>query len=201
MAFEFLSEESGIGRHTFYLSTSELITATKWAKLALFFFVIISWMIKISISVFIVRLANNRSLKWSLTILMSIFTMMTLAWVIVFLAQCRPIQAVWDSTIDGSCWSLNVSVILDDIQGGELSTPVGFVLDTNLYRSRLCYSHRFGSFPQSRLYQILESLFFQLVRNLLICIGNRKCLQVSSVLCSAPSVVAIRPQQHAVALC
>ena len=51
--------------------------------------------------------------------------------VIIILVQCRPIQALWDPTVKGSCWSRLVQEYYSYFQGsGFILNPRGASLTT-----------------------------------------------------------------------
>lgn len=60
-------------------------------------------MVKVSILLFIIRLQNNRILAWTSWITMFIMSVVNLVTVVALASQCRPLQKLWDDTIQGTC--------------------------------------------------------------------------------------------------
>jgi len=145
--FELLAVDYGLGRHQDYLTPNQFVNALKWAELDRIFFVIITCLTKISICLFLLRIPEDKRLRRYLQFVMALFTLTNMAWLIVFLAQCSPIQGLWDPYFCGFCWDKKIEVTFDYFQGGFAAvtdfilalTPITFLsrLQTSLRKKAL----------------------------------------------------------------
>ena len=104
MALDFVEVHYGFGRHQNYLTAHQLrefekYTYGEWIQT----FATLMWT-KVSICLFLLRIPCEkyliRPLQAALVFLVLSNVVLTLLWIF----QCRPIAAVWDSTIDGKCF-------------------------------------------------------------------------------------------------
>lgn len=99
-------------RHAYYLSPSELEIATKINWISHPFYVIGAVTGKVSIACLILRI--QAPCVWRTYVL---YTLISIMFIIVVpdvtftYAQCKPVTALWDTDVQGSCWP---SYILTD---------------------------------------------------------------------------------------
>jgi hypothetical protein len=89
----------GLGRHNRSLSQSDEIQALKWQALATASYVSNMWLIKLSIGLFLLRLAAQRRYKYILGISIFVVGAWSLALFFWNIFQCNPVAAQWDYTI------------------------------------------------------------------------------------------------------
>ncbi|KAI0205402.1 hypothetical protein F4808DRAFT_283246 [Astrocystis sublimbata] len=98
-AFNFAALYNGLGRHNKSLSQEDEIEALKWQALATASYVLNMWLIKLSIGLFLLRLAVQKVYKWILWVSIIIVGIWTLALFFWNIFQCYPVEAQWDYTI------------------------------------------------------------------------------------------------------
>jgi len=89
----------GLGRHNKSLSQFDEIEALKWQALATASYVSNMWLIKLSIGLFLLRLAAQRRYKYILGISIFVVGAWSLALFFWNIFQCNPVAAQWDYTI------------------------------------------------------------------------------------------------------
>ena len=104
MASDIVEVHHGLGRHQNYLTAHQLqefqkYTYGEWIQT----FATLMWT-KVSICLFLLRIPCEKyligPLQGALVFLVLSNVVLTLLWIF----QCRPIAAVWDMTIDGTCF-------------------------------------------------------------------------------------------------
>lgn len=93
----------GFGRGQYYLTTWQLIefrkyTYGEWIQT----FATLMWT-KISICLFLTRIPATKALKRPLQAAVGILLVSNIILTILWYVQCRPIDAAWNSFIEGSC--------------------------------------------------------------------------------------------------
>ena len=109
MIFQILQLTEGNGRHRVYLSDEQYIRSNKWgwyAQLGLFGGMCF---VKISICLLILRIKSDKFLKWFLGGVMVGLVVVNGAFVIILLAECRPMYAYWRPH-SGVCWPSAVRI-------------------------------------------------------------------------------------------
>ncbi|KAI1801032.1 hypothetical protein F4811DRAFT_481521 [Daldinia bambusicola] len=89
----------GLGRHNKALDQYHEIQALKYQALATATYVLNMWLIKLSIGIFLLRLATQKRYRYTLygsLIVVSIWSVVLFFWNIF---QCNPVSAQWDYTI------------------------------------------------------------------------------------------------------
>jgi hypothetical protein len=104
-AFLIASYHYGVGRHLFYLSGSQAEQAFKWLWAAEPKNLFAVYLVRVSISLFFLRIVPRmkKAYKW---VIWSTIVTMTIADIYVsinYFIQCRPIQKVWRPELPGSC--------------------------------------------------------------------------------------------------
>jgi hypothetical protein len=109
MIFQFLQLRHGNGRHRVYLDPEQYVLSSKWgwyAQMGLFGGMCF---VKISICLLILRLKNNKFLRWLLGVCITGLVITNSAFIIILLAECRPINAYWRPS-RGKCWPSAVRI-------------------------------------------------------------------------------------------
>ncbi|KAI0377982.1 hypothetical protein F5Y04DRAFT_263226 [Hypomontagnella monticulosa] len=98
-AFILLGVQDGLGRHNRSLDQFHEIEALKYQALATATYVLNMWLIKLSIGIFLLRLASQKRYKYTLyasIVIVGIWSIVLFFWNIF---QCNPVAAQWDYTI------------------------------------------------------------------------------------------------------
>ncbi|KAI0550759.1 hypothetical protein F4679DRAFT_191648 [Xylaria curta] len=98
-SFVFTGLSYGLGRHNKSLSQHDEIEALKYQALATATYVSNMWLIKLSIGLFLFRLAVRNRYKWILGISIGVVGVWSLALFFWNIFQCSPVSAQWDYTI------------------------------------------------------------------------------------------------------
>ncbi|OTA94621.1 hypothetical protein M434DRAFT_70998, partial [Hypoxylon sp. CO27-5] len=91
--------QNGLGRHNRSLDQYHEIQALMYQALATATYVLNMWLIKLSIGIFLLRLASQKRYKYTLyasIVIVSIWSVVLFFWNIF---QCNPVAAQWDYTI------------------------------------------------------------------------------------------------------
>ncbi|KAL2114554.1 hypothetical protein VUR80DRAFT_4537 [Thermomyces stellatus] len=124
-SFILLGIGRGIGRHNAALNQDDEIDSLMWQALATATYVIDMMFIKLSIGIFLLRLAIQKTYRyilWASLVIVAIWSVVLFFW---NMFQCKPVEAQWDYTLeDSSCvpiqevvaaaYSLSVMCILSD---------------------------------------------------------------------------------------
>ncbi|KAE9369910.1 hypothetical protein N431DRAFT_381270 [Stipitochalara longipes BDJ] len=150
----------GMGHHDDSLPVPERIQGLKYQALATLTYVANMMFIKLSIAIFLLRIATKKRYTWTLKISMVIVTIWSLAIFFFDIFQCTPVQAQWDFTIQNSkcasgdsfvaaAYSISVLTVITDwmyaiipipmIWSVQMSTQkkitVAFVLSLGIFAS------------------------------------------------------------------
>ena len=98
----------GNGRHAHYLTPTELIQVAKWDSIGQLMLIIITCLTKVSTCFFVLRIPTNKKLIRFLDVFIISLFVVNGATAIVFLAQFRPLEALWNPEFKGDCWSIKV---------------------------------------------------------------------------------------------
>ena len=143
-SFNIAQIHRGGGRHIRYLTLSQIISIRKYTDLAELFLIVITCLTKVSIILFLMRIPNSQRLKYFLWILIFGLVVVNSTCAIVYILQCRPMNALWDPTAEGHCWSIKVYMIWGYVQGGRI-----IAIDNNKWKMlklclfRVCGIYRF----------------------------------------------------------
>ena len=116
---------NGAGRHIDTLTPAQLSGFIKWTFVEGIEFVIGTCFVKISVCISILRLIDKtrHGVRYFIYVVMGFLIASTLGLVIALLAQCRPLNALYDLSIKGKCYSKDVSIAVAYVQAGEYSPP------------------------------------------------------------------------------
>ncbi|KAJ4388578.1 hypothetical protein N0V93_006036 [Gnomoniopsis smithogilvyi] len=134
-AFIALGLTVGLGHHNAVLPQKDEILAIKWQALATATYISNMMFIKLSIGVFLLRLATQRRYRYTIWGSMGVIASMSTALFLWDIFQCNPVAAQWDYTIPGyQCastsqvvnvaYSLSVLSILSDWLYALLPIPM-----------------------------------------------------------------------------
>ena len=82
--------------------------------------IIITCLTKVSICFFVLRIPTDEKLIRFLYVFIASLFVVNGATAIVLLAQCRPLEALWNPEMKGDCWSIKVYLYIGYLQGGML---------------------------------------------------------------------------------
>ncbi|KAL9037087.1 MAG: hypothetical protein Q9180_003924 [Flavoplaca navasiana] len=102
---------SGGGKHISCLPTGQIYPVLKWSLLAQVSNVLGIGLVKISVCLCVLRLIDRarRRLSQFLYALIAIVAISHLIQVLIFLVQCRPLNALWNPKLKGTCFSHRVT--------------------------------------------------------------------------------------------
>ncbi|KAK7964155.1 hypothetical protein PG988_011129 [Apiospora saccharicola] len=102
----------GAGQHADALSVAEMQTGTKLFFIAEFFYASCTVLIKCSISMTLLRIADaRRRFVWTLWAVMGLTAVAAVVFILVIANICHPITMLWGATTEGTCSpSLNSTV-------------------------------------------------------------------------------------------
>lgn len=120
--FYFKLFASGMGRHIYCLSPQQIMDTAEWSLLAQIFISINLGLTKISVCIFILRLIKTaqRKLTRFIWVLMSFIVATHIVQVVLFIIECRPIEAAWNPLIKGRCFSVHVTYMIAYLNFSEL---------------------------------------------------------------------------------
>lgn len=115
----------GAGRHQFYLELwpqllLQLAQALKWQYISQVFVILSTMCTKVSICFFLLRIFGTKSTwKRGLYGIMAFSVATNVSSASIVLAQCSPVQKLWDPLIPGTCWGPDTEISICDYNGGE----------------------------------------------------------------------------------
>ncbi|KAL9007890.1 MAG: hypothetical protein Q9173_006929 [Seirophora scorigena] len=97
--------QSGGGQHLSCLPRGSIYPVNKWSLLAQVFNVIGIGLVKISVCLCVLRLIDRvrRRLSQFLWVLLAFVAVSHFVQVVIFLLYCRPLNALWDPKVKGTC--------------------------------------------------------------------------------------------------
>ncbi|KAG6318804.1 hypothetical protein E4U22_005084 [Claviceps purpurea] len=104
-SIQFVGVQSGVGRHNAsFTNEDDLVAAIMWQALGVAIYILNMMFIKLSIGVFLLRIATQKAYIWAIRIVLVIITLWSIGLFIWNLFQCTPIEKQWDFRItDGQC--------------------------------------------------------------------------------------------------
>ena len=124
----------GVGRHQFYLSLSpkllqQLSKAIMWQYVSQPILILSTMFTKISICLFLLRIFGTRKVwKAGLYFIMAFATVTNLSSAAIVLAQCQPVQKIWNPLLSGNCWGPDTQIAIGDYNGGQNTSIPGLEL-------------------------------------------------------------------------
>ncbi|KAG6142998.1 hypothetical protein E4U12_002358 [Claviceps purpurea] len=104
-SIQFEGVQSGVGRHNAaFTNEDDLVTALMLQALGVAIYILNMMFIKLSIGVFLLRIATQKAYIWTIRIFLAIITLWSIGFFTWNLLQCTPIEKQWDFRItDGQC--------------------------------------------------------------------------------------------------
>ncbi|KAG5917822.1 hypothetical protein E4U61_002401 [Claviceps capensis] len=104
-SIQFEGVQSGVGRHNAaFTNEDDLVAAIMWQALGVAIYILNMMFVKLSIGVFLLRIATQKPYIWAIRIVLVIITLWSIGLFIWNLLQCTPIEKQWDFRItDGQC--------------------------------------------------------------------------------------------------
>ena len=113
----------GVGRHQIYLELSpqlllQLSQALKWQYISQVLYIISTMFTRVSICFFLLRIFGTKR-KWNNTLyaIMAFSVVTNISNASLVLAQCSPVQKLWDPLLPGTCWSPNAELFVGYYNG------------------------------------------------------------------------------------
>lgn len=102
--------QTGGGKHIYCLPPGQIYPVLKWSLLAQVCNVLGIGLVKISVCLCVLRLIDRarRRLSQFLWVLVAFVAASHSVQVLIFLLQCRPLNALWDPKVKGTCFSAHV---------------------------------------------------------------------------------------------
>ena len=98
----------------------DIVLALKWSSIAAPIGIFSGLCTRISICLFLLRIfRTKRAWRWGLYTVMAFVTAAIIPTIVSLLAQCSPVQKLWDPSLQGSCWSSQTVVDLGYFTGGQ----------------------------------------------------------------------------------
>ncbi len=103
-AFDIEAARSGFGRHAHFLKYHQLVTAGKYAQMAVCVAAIAVWATKTSICFFLLGIIKRTHIVffWCIWILMGFTTVTSFIGVLLWGLQAKPLPKLWDPTVPGT---------------------------------------------------------------------------------------------------
>lgn len=100
-----LEANLGLGRHIMYLDDpkAQSLEILKYNTFFQMLNVICTLLTKYSISLYLLRIRDDRRLRWTLGILMFFMTLATIAVIVVLSISCIPLERLWNESVPGVC--------------------------------------------------------------------------------------------------
>ncbi|OAA65259.1 hypothetical protein SPI_02046 [Niveomyces insectorum RCEF 264] len=118
----------GNGRHEVYLDDGDYAAAIRYGWYALLLFFVAICLLKISICLLLLRIKNERWLRWLIYATMAGLVVTNGGVVVILLAECRPVDTYW--TDMAQCWNPRVRVF-------SIYVTIGYSILTDLLCSFL----------------------------------------------------------------
>lgn len=115
----------GVGRHQFYLELSpqlsqQLSQAIEWQYISQVLCIVSTMFTKVSICFFLLRIfGTKRTWKRCIYGIMAFSVATNISSASIVLAQCSPVQKLWDPLIPGTCWGPDTEISIGDYNGCE----------------------------------------------------------------------------------
>lgn len=99
----------GLGMHDLDMTFNQLVNVLKWVWLQTIPGVLVSILARVSIVILLVRIFGKRTwFKWFLYVTCVAQTCLAISLIPVAMAQCTPVQGLWNPTIGAVCWNPHI---------------------------------------------------------------------------------------------
>lgn len=111
----------GLGSHLACLSDAQKVQVLKWSQLTQTVDVVGVGLVKISVCLSVLRVLERAAKKLSqcIWVLLTFIVASHVTQLILFLTQCRPMEAIWVPQIHHQCFSLHVTYLAGYIRFGK----------------------------------------------------------------------------------
>ncbi|CAD6567800.1 MAG: hypothetical protein ASARMPRED_001148 [Alectoria sarmentosa] len=123
LALDGVMVHNGVGRHQFYLELSpelllQLSQAIKWQYISQIVLILSTMFTKVSICFFLLRIFGTKPMwKRGLYAIMAFAVVTNISSASIVLAQCSPVQKLWDPLMPGTCWGPDTEISIGDYNG------------------------------------------------------------------------------------
>ena len=107
----------------------DVTTALKWSSIAAPIGIFSGLCTRLSICLFLLRIFRTK-ITWrrGLYAIMAFATAVIIPTVVVLLAQCSPVQKLWEPTRPGHCWSPQIVIHIGYFNGGKRLALSSFLI-------------------------------------------------------------------------
>lgn len=113
-----ISEHYGLGRHIMYLKPLQIVNTLKWQTISEPLGIMSPTLGRIAFAVYMLKLVGpDRKKRWTLLFCIVFSAIVNVLCIILIFAQCEHVQSIYDTHVDGRCWSKNVQARYGYFQG------------------------------------------------------------------------------------
>ena len=106
---------------SYYADRDHYVAALKYSHIDQIPYVATVCLTKISVCLMVLRIKSTKRLRWSMCLLILGRLVVNIADIVVLLAQCRPIELLFDDSRTGTCWPTTVIAVFTTTQGSPFS--------------------------------------------------------------------------------
>lgn len=107
----------------------DAVLALKWSSIAAPIGITSGLCTRLSICLFLLRIfRTKREWRWGLYAVMVFATAVIVPTIVSLLAQCSPVQKLWDPLLPGSCWSPHTVIDIGYFNGGKQPKIITFTI-------------------------------------------------------------------------
>ena len=112
---------SGLGSHLQCLSATQSFDVLKWSQLTQIVDVVGIGLVKISVCLCVLRVLERaaKNLARCIWVLLAFIVASHVTQLILFLTQCRPMDAIWIPQVHSQCFSLHITYLAGYIRFGK----------------------------------------------------------------------------------
>lgn len=113
---------AGMGRHIYCLPSEQILDLKKWALLSQIGVSITLGLMKISVCLFVLRVVDKarKGIAKALWLLIYFVALTHILQVIMYVIQCRPLAALWNTKVKGQCLSTHIVYMVAYLNYGKI---------------------------------------------------------------------------------
>lgn len=113
---------AGMGRHIYCLPSEQILDVEKWALLSQIGVSITLGLMKISVCLFVLRVVDKarKGIAKALWLLIYFVALTHILQVIMYVIQCRPLTALWNTKVKGQCFSTYIVYMVAYLNYGKI---------------------------------------------------------------------------------
>lgn len=113
---------AGMGRHIYCLPSEQILDVEKWALLSQIGVSITLGLMKISVCLFVLRVVDKarKGIAKALWLLIYFVALTHILQVIMYVIQCRPLAALWNTKVKGQCFSTHIVYMVAYLNYGKI---------------------------------------------------------------------------------